>query len=353
MVPVSLIVAPNMQIALPETYSFVASLALLWIVASQSETSWLCRGSGWLLLGATLILSCLLLFETRFNPEKLPFISPNFYTLLSSYSHLLRIVPRYNPNLSGGLLALFWAPLLVLAWGGGTYLQRAVSGTLCIAVLGLVLLTQSRGALLGMGVALLVMTSLQHWRWLLFWGAVAVLVIGALYTIGPDIALAVIFRRGDILNDPDLVARQAYWKHAIDLIQIYPLTGIGLGMVKAKQLLGGGSNFHAHNIYLQIGVEMGLPALIVYLAFFVSLLFLLLRQTFDHRDESRRLLALGLLGTLITFMIHGFFEVITYYASWVPLVVWGLFGLMVAVVTRSSPDTSVPEKIVSTDLGGA
>jgi putative inorganic carbon (HCO3(-)) transporter len=91
---------------------------------------------------------------------------------------------------------------------------------------------------------------------------------------------------------------------------------------------------HMHNIYLQTGVELGLPGLMAHVAVYVSLFYLLLRRAMDRQAGYYRGLALGLLGSLIVFLTHSFFEVITY-APRAAIVVWGLFGLMVAVAPHA------------------
>jgi putative inorganic carbon (HCO3(-)) transporter len=92
---------------------------------------------------------------------------------------------------------------------------------------------------------------------------------------------------------------------------------------------------HAHNVYLQVGAEMGLPGLVGHLALYLILLYLLARRALDRRAGYRQALALALLGSLTVFLTHGFFEVITY-ATRAAVVVWALFGLMVAVTTSSA-----------------
>jgi putative inorganic carbon (hco3(-)) transporter len=97
---------------------------------------------------------------------------------------------------------------------------------------------------------------------------------------------------------------------------------------------------HAHNIYLQAAAEMGLPGLMAHLSLYLILFYLLLQRALDRRAGYQRVLALGLLGSLITFLTHGFFEVITF-APRAAIIVWGLFGLMVAVSTSPSSQDEI------------
>ena len=94
---------------------------------------------------------------------------------------------------------------------------------------------------------------------------------------------------------------------------------------------------HPHNIYLQALAEMGFFGLIAHLAIYTGLGTLLVQRARERTAGVYRTLALGLLGTLIVFLVHGLFEVITY-APRAAIIVWGLFGLMLAVST-SRPET--------------
>jgi hypothetical protein len=67
----------------------------------------------------------------------------------------------------------------------------------------------------------------------------------------------------------------------------------------------------------------------------------LLQRALDPNAGRNQILALGLLGSLITFLVQGFFDTITD-SPQVAILVWGLFGLMMAVVTSSQADQSTP-----------
>ena len=71
-----------------------------------------------------------------------------------------------------------------------------------------------------------------------------------------------------------------------------------------------------HNSYTQVASEMGMAALVCYTTFIVSPLRKLARivsETFAERDDSRfHYLALGLQGSLITYMVCSFFLSVSY-----------------------------------------
>jgi putative inorganic carbon (HCO3(-)) transporter len=304
-----------------------------------------------LLLGG-LVLSIIFLLGANFGATKLPFINQEIYTALPGGG--LRPFwnsDGFNANMSGGVLALFLAPAIVLIWAGDSWQQRDLAKLVTLVLSVLLLLTQARGALMGVMVALPVITLLHSQRWLLVWAAVLILGGGIIFYLGgPDIILESVLGQGDdALGASSLQSRQELWERAFYIIQDFPLTGVGLGMVEPVVKLlyptfvvYPEANFkHAHNIYLQVGAELGLPGLIAHLSLYLLLLHLLLQRALDHWAGYYRALALGLLGALVIFLTHGFFEVITY-APRAAIIVWGLFGLMVAVAT-STPNPSEPD----------
>ena len=124
--------------------------------------------------------------------------------------------------------------------------------------------------------------------------------------------------------------RPQWWKTSVQLIEKYPLTGIGLGRFRHEYQLHGPSDmyhkpYHAHNIYLQIAVEHGIPSLIL----FFWMLFLIFRQLFTLRrsDEFWRLgLFIGGSGFLISALIYGLADHILHQRSL--LVFWFVIGLI-------------------------
>lgn len=75
-------------------------------------------------------------------------------------------------------------------------------------------------------------------------------------------------------NDESINERVRFWRHSLEMIKENPITGIGLGNWKFKSIMYDSKNiagyripYHAHNDFLQIGSEIGLFGLCLYLLF--------------------------------------------------------------------------------------
>ncbi len=349
LLPVGLWVTADPAITLPRIYTVVANVAILLAVAAQRQSPWL-HYTGWLVLGGGLVLSILLVLGTNFTTQKLPFIDAELIELLPSGFRPFWNAGGFNPNLSGGLIALFWAPAAALIWYGSSWLQRDIAKVVAFILTVLLLLTQSRGAFLGVAVALVIITILHHRRWAYFWGIAFVGLVVALLLIGPTTLMDSFLGSSELFNR-SFQGRQQLWQQATLIIRDSPLTGVGLGMFEptirelypSENLINITEEFkHAHNLFLQTGAEMGIPGLLVHLALY-GLLFYTGWQhlTFDgDRSDYRQGLTLGLFGSLIIFLTHGLFEVITY-APRAAIVVWALFGLLLAVRPRANASQEI------------
>ncbi len=334
--PVSLWATPDLAASLPRAYAFIACVALFAGVAAQRGSRWLSLAP-WLVLGAGLALSAITLLGTNFS-QKLPFVNIALIDLVPAVWRPFWNPAGMNANLSGGLLALFWAPAFVLAWRGpGWWLRLAGVGVTAVVTVG-VLLAQSRGALLGVGVALVAVLVIHNWRWLFFWLPALAAGLLALRRFVPDFSLETLFGSDASLGVTSLSGRLEIWSRAVYMIQDFAFTGVGLGMVEPVIdilyplfAIAPDSIFqHTHNIFLQVAAEMGLPALVATLAFLLALLALAARRLRSSGRDSSYSLTLGLTGALIAYLVHGQFEVITY-APRAAIIVWGLFGLLAAV----------------------
>jgi len=104
-------------------------------------------------------------------------------------------------------------------------------------------------------------------------------------------------------------------KSAIQMIKDYPLTGTGINtfyhiypqyqLPEAKVHL-----VHAHNIFLQIGAEMGLFGLAVFLWLLIRVLKIGWKSLKKIRDNYLQALVIGLLASLTAFLVDQEFDFI-------------------------------------------
>jgi putative inorganic carbon (HCO3(-)) transporter len=152
--------------------------------------------------------------------------------------------------------------------------EAAVLGGLALAGTLLLILSQSRGAITATALCLGLWTALQGraGRWIAGVGALGVLVL--VLIVGPQ-QVAWALWGVEIANaDLSLQGRLEIWHRAWRVLRDHALTGIGFDtlvpIIHARYPtfhFDPGADFtHAHNQLLQVGLDLGVPGLIAYLA---------------------------------------------------------------------------------------
>ena len=124
--------------------------------------------------------------------------------------------------------------------------------------------------------------------------------------------------------------RPEWWQTALELIQKYPLTGIGLGRFRYEYQTSGPPEqynvpYHAHNIYLHIAVEHGIPSLLLFLWIVV----IICQQIFAGRQANNFWGSgtfIGASGFLISALVYGLADNILHQRT--VLLFWLIIGII-------------------------
>ncbi len=124
--------------------------------------------------------------------------------------------------------------------------------------------------------------------------------------------------------------RPQWWRMSLQFIQQYPLTGIGLGRFRYEYRLNGpleqyDTPYHAHNIYLHIAVEHGIPSLLLFLWIVV----ILCRSAFaEYRSNDfwKMGTCIGGSGFLISALVYGLADNILHQRT--VLLFWFIIGII-------------------------
>lgn len=289
----------------------------------------------WLLSGAFLCgfgLICIAPFTVAWIPSKVTVIPPALYR-----SFQLMVSDSINPSvLAGSLVILFPYLFAMLLWQRMSILRRTVLVVAIVLTLGTVILSQSRGGWIGLSAALLVMIII---RWRRGWLLLLVPVVGAMAAVW----FLGLGRTVDILTTDrsfgGLSGRKEVWVRALYLIRDFPLTGIGMGSF--EQISGALYPFqnplwripHAHNIFLTVAVDLGIPGLIAWLAV-IFVVIATAWQTYKYGliagDGLLVTLGVGTVGSQIALMGHGLTDAVTWGMVRPAVFVWALWGISIA-----------------------
>jgi putative inorganic carbon (HCO3(-)) transporter len=272
--------------------------------------------------------------------EKLTFIPQVVYRRIP-----LLLADPIHPNvMAGALVVLLPCALasLLFGWQQLRWFERTVAGLAAAAMLGVLILTKSRGGLLALGAMLVVLIAL---RWRRGWLAMplAVLVAGlTVWRIGGTRAVEALSAT-QTLGGMD--GRLEVWSRALYMIQDFPFTGIGMGTFKQVAnsiypffLAGPDAEIpHAHNIFLQVGVDLGLPGLVAWLALLIlvcACAWLVYRRGHGQGDAVFTALGAGLLASQAALVVHGLTDAATW-GTRPAVVVWAVWGLAMAALLVS------------------
>jgi putative inorganic carbon (HCO3(-)) transporter len=332
MIPINLWATAIPSKTYPQVYRLLTGVILLYSMVNWGRTSTRIR---WLVFGVVLGTFFLALFSTisvEWTQQKLLFIPASIYDRF-----ILLVKDTVHRNvMAGNLVILFPVTLglLLFAWKEHSGWNRFLLFMVACTVFGILILTQSRGALLALGVVLLMLITLR-WKW--GWITIPFSLLaasGIIAFLGAD-KFVEILSSGVSLGG--LEGRLEVWSRAIYMIQDFPITGVGLGLFGDVAdnlypffLNPVGSVPHAHNLFLQIAVDVGIPGLIVWL----SILFIVLalswqlyrfgRQREDHWTTG---LGAGLFCSQLALIVHGFLDAVTWGAVRPVPIVWALWGL--------------------------
>ena len=214
-------------------------------------------------------------------------------------------------------------------------------------------LSQSRSGWLGMIAGMLVLLGLW-WgvteqpvkRWL-GWLLLALVLAGAAFAVwvGPE-------RWQQLIEEPPrqtaigslttIHFRLEVWTWAVAGIQDFPFSGMGLGSFRQAAWrfypLSIPSSYdiaHAHNIFLQVALDLGLPGLVAYLGLLLTAAHAGWRAA--RRDPVLRPWAIGLLAGLAALHVYGLTDALAPGAK-PALLFWLALGLL-AAMTRPRPAT--------------
>ncbi len=299
-------------------------------VARPQRIGWIILIIGFFLTIAAPFLSNLAL-STLFQ---IPGLSP----LLQKLADLTP--GNVNENRMAGALALlapiFWAVGLARRQSWWLRLFSLLTGSI---ILTLLVLSQSRGALLAVATSLALLLFMRWPR--LLWGS-PILIAGfafALYRLGPDVLVS-LGSNGDLLGGFD--GRLEIWSRAIYAAQDFAFTGLGIGnfqkvipILYPLFLIAPDTVVeHAHNLWLQVVVDLGFPGLIAYLAIQINVFVLLARILRQRAYDLNWTLAAGTAAGMTAMYVQGVIDA-PLWGSKPAFIVWILVALAVQLGTTA------------------
>ena len=251
-----------------------------------------------------------------------------------------------HPNVMGGNLALF----IPFSLGLVLFLPKArtaarLIGIFTTAIMTLILvLTQSRSAYVALAAACLCLALLRlatRFPRAARLAGIALLVCigfalaGLVLQIPPFDTVAATSTQG---VDATINGRIEIWSRGIYMVQDFPFTGIGMGLhaklveVMYPYFINPVPLVHAHNLFLQIAVDLGLPGLIAWLATLIITIacsISLYRVGLRTNNPGQAGLAASLIASQLALIVGGLTDAVTWGGIRTAPLVWVIWGVAV------------------------
>jgi putative inorganic carbon (hco3(-)) transporter len=352
-------VTADPDLTLPKATGLILAVAVFrFVVTAVQQRSHLNRAAAaYLLLGLGLTALGAFSAQWRF---KVPIVEQ----LLGRLPPQLFILPEspdagISLNQLAGTILMVW-PLLLALVVGQTQLRSHRSSYLAAALLwllltGLLLVTQSRSAWIGALAGLLVLTAM--WSSLMppsrqrrLAGTLLLLLllsgIVTAWLAGPERWQRMWLEppgETAVGNLGTVPFRAEVWQWGIMAVQDFPFTGTGLGTFRRVVFrfypIAVSPTYdiaHAHNIFLQVALDVGLPGLVSYVALLMVVGFLAWQVAANNPDL--RPLTLGILASLVALHAYGLSDALAP-GSKPGVLFWYALALIAATATLAQKPT--------------
>ncbi|MBN2390475.1 MAG: O-antigen ligase family protein [Anaerolineae bacterium] len=323
----------------------IGAYAVLWWANGRAKLTWLAYG----LVAAGVAIALLSFVTVRWSQTKLFLIPDSFYALFP-----LLVSDAVHPNIMASVMILLLPLPLALFASSLTEAKQSVRYRpllrvgLVVAVLlmgGVLLLTKSRGGYLAAAVGVLALLWLSG-RWKLALVMLLVCVVVGVWAVGYGSDAGTASDLVEQSADPATLAfRLNVWRVALWMMDDFPFTGTGMGTFNDVGALlypfYETQNPGTHNVYLQAGVDLGLPGLIAYLALLGLVLWMAWQAVRRFKETGQLVLrgiAIGALSGMIALLVHGLVDN-TMWNTRAAFLPWLVMGMLVAL-HRCAQETS-------------
>lgn len=219
-----------------------------------------------------------------------------------------------QPNSMGAFLAYYASSLLAVAAAKGPRLRRLVALVACLVAARAVIFTYSRGALLALGAGAATVAGFVSPLGLGVTGGTAMIMqsypemipesIRARFSQTTHGNTEIYDESVESQLDKSSAMRLNLWRGGVEMVRQNPLTGVGLyrfGRVVghyAPQEIGPDEPRDAHNTYILMAAELGLPGLIALVTTFMWIGAAAVSSRLFGQHSSERMLGLACLGSL-------------------------------------------------------
>lgn len=254
--------------------------------------------------------------------------------------------PVGHPNTAGFVLSMS-LPLCFTILAAEKRL-RALALLSCGAQLLGIILTYSRGAWIGLGVAMLSWGIMaKKWKVLV---ASFVLSAGMILVATPVQERFMSFLR--LAQDPSINERIGIMEAALKLGLEHPIFGVGYGRARLREGLANSPDprvraksriAHSHNVYLELFATTGLLGLGAFLWLLWDAISRLLRKIHQEQVSRERMMHVGLLTSLVAFMVTGLGDVVFYFHE--PRIFFFTLLALIYLCCNDSPTQSATDRV--------
>jgi len=329
----TLVVSVNRYQSSLEFYKLLSCAMLFWLIANQPATPWRRR----LYLGA-LVLAALIaswLGAREYVVERVIGKNPS-YRIFGTF---------FNPNELAGFLELVIPLAIAALLSCRSAAMRIITGFAAVLPIAALLLTASRGGWMSLAGAMLVFALLAGaaFRRTRLALAVGVIVLGVIVLVSlaaPPLRARLLSGGGEHSSN---MFRYLTWRGAVTMAADHPWLGVGpdaFEFIYPRYAVGGFTRM-AHENYLQITAETGVPGGIAFV-WMLGAFFWLAGKGFRRlRDRESRLLCAACIAGVFAFCIHSLLDY-GWYIGAIAVTVFALFGLA-ANAGAPEPVTPQPE----------